>query len=177
MSEEFAKYINRGSWCEAVFFRIADLGMEPASGSACRPNNCLGHGSFAFLGRKVSVGCHQRRESEPSWPWRGEQNAAANPSSFRTKELDGIRRGINHQAGGLFLVIEKCMPHNCPSAFATIVIDLNQKRLWVGLFSRDETRTSTRWYGNADDYSVLPEVIRQGFVDRHEGFMPQHVHY
>jgi hypothetical protein len=75
-----------------------------------------------------------------------------------------------------FLVIEKCMPHNCPSAFATIVIDLNQKRLWVGLFSRDATRTSTRWYGNADDYSVLPEVIRQGFINRHEGFMSQHAH-
>jgi len=75
-----------------------------------------------------------------------------------------------------FLVIDKCMPHNCPSAFATIVIDLNQKRLWVGLFSRDATRTSTRWYGNTDDYSVLPEAIRQEFINRHEGFMSQQVH-
>lgn len=75
-----------------------------------------------------------------------------------------------------FLVIEKCMPHNCPSAFATTVIDLSQRRVWVGLFSRDATRTSTRWYGNADDYTVLPEVIRQGFVDKHEGPMSQHAH-
>jgi hypothetical protein len=75
-----------------------------------------------------------------------------------------------------FLVIDKCMPHNCPAAFASIVVDLNQKRVWVGLFSRDETRTSTRWYGNANDYSSLPEAIRQEFINRHERFMSQHVH-
>ena len=96
---------------------------------------------------------------------------ASEQKNWMAYDVESTIKQVDH-----FLVIEKCMPHNCPSAFATIVIDLNQKRLWVGLFSRDETRTSTRWYSNVDDYSALPEAIRQGFVDRHEGLMSQHVH-
>ena len=91
--------------------------------------------------------------------------------NWMTYDVESTIKRVDH-----FLVIDKCMPHNCQAAFASIVVDLNQKWVWVGLFSRDETRTSTRWYGNADDYSVLPEAIRQEFVNRHEGFMSQHVH-
>lgn len=65
---------------------------------------------------------------------------------------------------GDFLVINKCKPHDCPAAFAMIVIDVNKPRIWVGLFRREKNRVSTRWYGNADDYSALPGDIRQEFL-------------
>jgi hypothetical protein len=68
-----------------------------------------------------------------------------------------------------FMVISKCRPHNCPADFAMIVIDLKQKRIWAGFFSRESSRVSTRWYGNVDDYSVLPSEIKQEFVAKHGG--------
>ncbi|WKJ91935.1 hypothetical protein QZJ86_07285 [Methylomonas montana] len=66
-----------------------------------------------------------------------------------------------------FIIINKCMPHNCPSELAMIVIDMNSPRIWVGLFLRDDTHSSTRWYSNGDDYSVLPNTIKQSFLERH----------
>ena len=66
-----------------------------------------------------------------------------------------------------FLVVNKCLPHYCPAELAVIVIDLKNPRLWAGFFLRQEGRTSTRWYSNADDYSVLPEEIRRDFLARH----------
>ena len=68
-----------------------------------------------------------------------------------------------------FLVLNKCMPHNCPAELAMIVIDLKNPRLWAGFFLREEGRTSTRWYGNTDDYSTLPTAIKQAFLARHGG--------
>jgi len=65
---------------------------------------------------------------------------------------------------GDFLVINKCMPHDCPAAFAMIVIDTSKPRIWVGFFQRETNRVSTKWYGNADDYSVLPDDVRQEFL-------------
>lgn len=70
-------------------------------------------------------------------------------------------------AVGDFLVINQCKPHDCPSELATVVIDLKKKRLWAGFFSRRAGYVSTRWYGNADDYSVLPAQVRQEFLARH----------
>lgn len=66
-----------------------------------------------------------------------------------------------------FIVVNQCRPHNCPADMATVVIDPENKRLWVGLFTREATRVATRWYGAADDYSVLPEKIRADFISRH----------
>ncbi|HEY5707495.1 MAG TPA: hypothetical protein VIS96_18200 [Terrimicrobiaceae bacterium] len=68
---------------------------------------------------------------------------------------------------GSFIVLTKCRPHNCPSELAMIVIDLRKPRLWAGFFSRETGRISTRWYGNADDYSVLPPAIQREFVALH----------
>lgn len=65
------------------------------------------------------------------------------------------------------VVVNKCRPHNCPSDMAMVVIDIKKKRLWVGVFSREEFRVSTRWYGTEDDYSVLPESIKKDFIARH----------
>ena len=66
-----------------------------------------------------------------------------------------------------FFIVDKCLPHNCPADMATVVIDIKNRRLWVGFFSREEKRVSTRWYGMSDDYSVLPESIRKDFLARH----------
>ena len=68
---------------------------------------------------------------------------------------------------GSFIVITKCKPHNCPSELAMVVIDLKKPRLWAGFFSREGGRISTRWYGNVDDYSVLPRAIKREFLARH----------
>jgi hypothetical protein len=66
-----------------------------------------------------------------------------------------------------FIIINKCMPHNCPSELTMIVIDMKSPRIWVGLFLRDDSHSSTRWYSNGDDYSVLPNTIKQSFLERH----------
>jgi hypothetical protein len=65
---------------------------------------------------------------------------------------------------GDFLIVHQCMPHNCPAAFAMVVIDLNKPRLWVGFFERKDNGVSTRWFGNVDDYSVLPASIKTQFT-------------
>lgn len=68
---------------------------------------------------------------------------------------------------GDYLVVDKCLPHDCPAAMAMIVIDTTHSQLWVGMFSRGEHNVSTVWYGTSDDYAVLPEVIRKNFLSRH----------
>ncbi|HUB89263.1 MAG TPA: hypothetical protein VMA74_05970 [Dyella sp.] len=70
---------------------------------------------------------------------------------------------------GDFLVVHQCMPHNCPAAFAMVIIDLNKPRLWVGFFERQDNRVSTRWFGNVDDYSILPAAIKNRFT----GYLPE----
>jgi ubiquinone biosynthesis protein COQ9 len=66
-----------------------------------------------------------------------------------------------------YLLIEKCLPHNCPGEFAMIVIDVSKQKLWAGFFTREEKRVATRWYGNADDYATLPEAIKTRFLAKH----------
>lgn len=68
---------------------------------------------------------------------------------------------------GNFIVINKCKPHDCPSEHAMVVVDMEKQRLWAGFFTRTEHRTASRWYGNGDDYSVLPSEIQQEFRSRH----------
>lgn len=70
------------------------------------------------------------------------------------------------QAGDL-LIINQCRPRNCPADLAMIVAQPNQKKLWVGFFTRQAGRLSTRWYANQDDYTSLPEEIRKEFITRH----------
>ena len=61
-----------------------------------------------------------------------------------------------------FIVVEKCMPHNCPSAHAIVVLGTEDQHLWVGFFDRTEKAVSTRWYGT-DDHLVLPQSILDAF--------------
>jgi hypothetical protein len=61
-----------------------------------------------------------------------------------------------------FVVVEKCMPHNCPSAHAIVVLDTEDRRLWAGFFDRTDKAVSTRWYGT-DDHLVLPQPILDEF--------------
>ena len=65
------------------------------------------------------------------------------------------------------VVVNKCLPHNCPADMATVVIDVGNRRLWAGFFSREEGHVSTRWYGMDDDYSVLPASVKSDFQARH----------
>ena len=66
-----------------------------------------------------------------------------------------------------FVVVHKCRPHDCPSDLAMVILDVKTGKIWVGLFTRTESRVSTRWYGREDDYTVLPERIRKEFLSRH----------
>lgn len=70
------------------------------------------------------------------------------------------------QAGD-YLIIQLCRPHNCPADLAMIVVQPVQKKVWAGFFTRQAERISTRWYGNQDDYMVLPEELRRAFTTRH----------
>ena len=67
-----------------------------------------------------------------------------------------------------YLVINKCMAHDCPAELAMVVIDLKAPVLWAGFFDREEHRVSTRWYTNGEnDYAILPEEIKTMFLKRH----------
>ncbi len=68
---------------------------------------------------------------------------------------------------GPFMVIKQCMPHDCGNRHATIVLDTRERRLWVGLFTRTPTVTSSRWFGTSDVHDLPPDVI-QGFEAQHE---------
>jgi hypothetical protein len=85
------------------------------------------------------------------------------------KRLDAYTVETPVERRGAFVVVYKCRPHNCPSEFGMIVLDLEKPRLWAGLFSRFAGRVSTRWYGNSDDYSVLPEEVRGEFLAKQGG--------
>jgi hypothetical protein len=65
------------------------------------------------------------------------------------------------------VVINKCRPHNCPTDMAMVVIDAKAQKIWVGFFTREASRVSTRWYGGEDDYAVLPDSVRKEFLSRH----------
>lgn len=66
-----------------------------------------------------------------------------------------------------FLVVNRCRPHNCSAEMATIVIDMNSQKIWVGFFTRESNRVITNWYGSDEDYSALPESIKNDFLARH----------
>jgi hypothetical protein len=67
---------------------------------------------------------------------------------------------------GRFIVVEQCMPHNCPNAHAMVILDTEDRRLWVGFYERNVGLVSTRWYG-WDDYSLLPSPILERFRRGH----------
>lgn len=73
---------------------------------------------------------------------------------------------------GDFLVIDKCLPHDCPAQQAMIVVDLKSDRLWAAFFTHAEGRVSTRWYGNTDDYNAVPQDIQTDFLKRHASIAP-----
>lgn len=68
---------------------------------------------------------------------------------------------------GEYLVVNKCMPHNCPAEMAMIVVDVKSQMMWAGFFSRAGSVVSTRWYGSANDYSTLPDEIKNEFLALH----------
>jgi hypothetical protein len=70
------------------------------------------------------------------------------------------------QKVGDYVIVHKCLPHDCPTEMATVIIDVKTRQLWVALFSREAGRTSTRWYATADDYSTLPDKIKNDFLQR-----------
>ena len=73
---------------------------------------------------------------------------------------------------GDFLVIDKCLPHDCPARQAMIVVDLRSERLWVAFFTHTDGHVSTRWYGNVDDYNAVPQDVQTDFLKRHGSIAP-----
>jgi hypothetical protein len=65
-----------------------------------------------------------------------------------------------------FIVVEQCLPHNCPSDHAMVVLDTEHRRMWVGFYERTEKVVSTRWYGS-EDYILLPTAILETFRRAH----------
>jgi hypothetical protein len=68
------------------------------------------------------------------------------------------------QQSGSYLLLRKCMPHNCPADMAVVVVDLQSRQVWAVFFSRAGQRVATRWYGAEDDGRNLPEAIRQAIL-------------
>lgn len=66
-----------------------------------------------------------------------------------------------------YIVVDKCLPHNCPGDHAMIVMDLHSEKIWIGFFTREEHRVSTRWYSNAEEYTILPSEIQKHFESLH----------
>lgn len=60
-----------------------------------------------------------------------------------------------------FVVVGQCLPHNCPSAHALVVLDTRARRLWVGLYDRTGEKVSTRWYGPTDHVLLPPAVLEK----------------
>lgn len=60
-----------------------------------------------------------------------------------------------------YIVIRQCQAHNCPSAFAMVVIDLNGEQLWAGFYAEEENKIDTKWYSNGDE--SLPIEIKRKF--------------
>jgi hypothetical protein len=73
---------------------------------------------------------------------------------------------------GNFLVIDKCLPHDCPAQQAMIIVDLASDRLWAAFFTHVDGRLSTRWYGNKEDYNTVPQEIQLDFLKRHGSVVP-----
>lgn len=67
---------------------------------------------------------------------------------------------------GHFIVVEECLPHNCPSAHAIVVFDTQERLTWVGFYERTKDAVSTRWYGS-EDYTLLPGAILERFRRDH----------
>jgi hypothetical protein len=68
------------------------------------------------------------------------------------------------QQSAHYLLLRKCMPHNCPADRAVVVVDLQSHQVWAVFFSRTGQRVATRWYGADDDGRNLPEGIRQAIL-------------
>ena len=47
-----------------------------------------------------------------------------------------------------------------------VILDTEDRRLWVGFYERNVGLVSTRWYG-WDDYSLLPSPILERFRRGH----------
>jgi hypothetical protein len=90
---------------------------------------------------------------------RSELRKILSPADQRLLGAYEIETPIENRDG--FIVIAKCRPRNCGDEQATVVLDSKVPRLWVRFFERRPGGVSTRWYGNADDYTVLPASILQ----------------
>ena len=71
------------------------------------------------------------------------------------------------QARGAYLVAHICRPHNCPSDAAMVVVQPATGQVWVGMFTREEQRVSTRWYAPNAEGAILPPDLVDEFNQRH----------
>src|ERR1700712_359888 len=66
-----------------------------------------------------------------------------------------------------FVLVAKCMAHDCGGQNAMVVIDPRLARIWVGFFFRADNLVSTRWFGTTDSL-VLPESVMTAFAAMHQ---------
>jgi len=71
------------------------------------------------------------------------------------------------QERGGYLVAHVCRPHNCPADAAMVVTQPATGLVWVGLFTREEQRVSTRWYTPNQEGASLPIDLVDEFNHRH----------
>ncbi len=143
--------------------------LMSASAGACFANDPAGWNAkslSSWVGKYPTTTVNKKRVSIlAAAPINNILNSVVPPNE--RKLLDGYHVETPVTQKGNFLVINKCKPHDCPSEHAMVVVDMEKQRLWAGFFTREENRTSLRWYGNGDDYSVLPSEIQQEFRSRH----------
>ena len=49
---------------------------------------------------------------------------------------------------------------------------MNHVTLWAAFFTHASGRASTRWYGNVDYWTAVPQGIRARFLANHAGIAP-----
>ena len=70
---------------------------------------------------------------------------------------------------GGYLMAQFCMPHDCGSESAVLVIDPVAAKLWVGFYETDGKRVQMEWIGT-DDPAALPPDIQASLAKIHNPF-------
>ncbi|WP_234730865.1 hypothetical protein [Acidocella facilis] len=67
------------------------------------------------------------------------------------------------------LMAQFCVPHDCGSESAVLVIDPVAAKLWVGFYETDGKRVQMEWIGT-DDPAALPPDIQASLAKIHSPF-------
>jgi hypothetical protein len=70
---------------------------------------------------------------------------------------------------GSDLLAQFCLPHDCASQSAVLVVDPARQRLWIGFYDNARNRVQMDWSGN-DDPADVPANIQKQLAKIHSPF-------